>query len=129
MSKKCRFQATFTAYIDGGDVLGRLENGKSELYVLSKGEADAIADFSVHNLEDALGLARDDFKAGAYRVDIDPALIKHFRNSTPQDLGANVWWVPGCRTSSGLYEATIDQIQDARKWIDLGLIKITPLFT
>lgn len=89
-------------------MLGRFENGKSELYVLNKGEADAIADFSAHNLEDALGLACNDFKSGAYQIDIDLTLIKHFRNSTPQDLGANVWWISGYCTSSGLYEATID---------------------
>lgn len=121
-------QYSLDDYIKGKNVLDRNQDGKSELYVLSKVETNSIVNFSAHDLEDALGLARDNFKEGAYRVDIDASLITHFRNSTPQDLGANGWWVPGCRTSSGLYEAAIDQIQDVQNLQDLGLIKITKLF-
>lgn len=118
----------YNRYVENGDqVLGREENGKSELYVLTKKEADKVESLSRNGMEDALGLSRGTFLYGGYRIDVKKPLIKNLRYSTPEDLGANIWWVPGCRTSNGLYEAVINQVKDAKNLIDTGKVNRTEL--
>lgn len=120
-------KADYKNYVEQYNVFGREENGKSELYVLTKKEADDVEHLSKNAMEDALGLARGKFEKGGYRIDIPGSQIKNLRFSTPEDLGANAWWVPGCRTSNGLYEAAIDQVKNAKELSKQRVVKLTEL--
>ncbi|ALO13843.1 hypothetical protein L21SP5_00163 [Salinivirga cyanobacteriivorans] len=81
-------------------------------FVLPKSMADdliAQAGGNINNLEDLLGLNRGDLGANPFRVDVDnPSGLRMPSGNEP---GANEFWIPGGKTSGGILEATVDQIQ------------------
>jgi hypothetical protein len=81
-------------------------------FVLPKSQADnliAQAGGDVNKLTDLLGLNRGDLGTSPYRINIDNPL--GLRMPDGNEAGANINWIPGGKTSGGIFEATIDQIQ------------------
>jgi len=81
-------------------------------FVLPKSQADnliAQAGGDVNKLEDLLGLKRGDLGTTPYRINIDNP--SGLRMPDGNESGANINWIPGGKTSGGIFEATIDQIQ------------------
>ncbi|MFO0478925.1 MAG: hypothetical protein ACK50L_09165 [Bacteroidota bacterium] len=81
-------------------------------FVLPKAKADALiqqAGGDVNKLEDLLGLNRGDLGTKPYRIDVNnPSGLRMPSGNEP---GANEFWIPGGKTSGGIIEATVDQIQ------------------
>ncbi len=81
-------------------------------FVLPKSNADALirqAGGDVSKLEVLLGLNRGDLGTNPYRIDINNP--KGLRMPSGNEPGANEFWIPGGKTSGGIFEATVDQIQ------------------
>lgn len=81
-------------------------------FVLPRYQADEIimeSDGDVKRLENLLGLKRGELGANPYRIDIsEPSGL---RMPSGNERGANANWIPGGKTSAGILEATVDQIQ------------------
>jgi hypothetical protein len=84
----------------------------SGTFVLPKKQADILLQQSggnIQKLEDLLGLERGTLGNNPVRVDIGNPI--GLRMSDGNELGANNLWIPGGKTSGGLLEATINQVQ------------------
>jgi hypothetical protein len=81
-------------------------------FVLPTSTADVLiqqAGGNINTLEDLLGLNRGDLGTTPYRIDV--ASPSGLRMPSGNEPGANEFWIPGGKTSGGILEATIDQIQ------------------
>ncbi len=81
-------------------------------FVLPKSMADdliAQSGGNVHKLEDLLGLKRGDLGDSPFRIDVDNP--SGLRMPSGKEPGATELWIPGGKTSGGILEATVDQIQ------------------
>jgi hypothetical protein len=81
-------------------------------FVMPKIEADVLiqqAEGDISKLEDLLGLNRGDLGVNPQRIDVQtpPGL----RMPDGNELGTNQQWLPGGKTSGGVNEATVNQIQ------------------
>ncbi|HTH54586.1 MAG TPA: hypothetical protein VL728_00985 [Cyclobacteriaceae bacterium] len=84
----------------------------SGTFVIPKSQADELikqAGGDVHKLEDLLGLERGTLGTNPVRIDV--ANPSGARMPSGNELGANENWIPGGKTSGGVLEATVDQIQ------------------
>ena len=84
----------------------------SGTFVMPKSQADALiqqAGGDVSKLEDLLGLNRGDLGTNPIRIDVpNPSGL---RMPDGNELGVNAQWLPGGKTSGGINEATVNQIQ------------------
>jgi hypothetical protein len=81
-------------------------------FVLPKAKADALiqqAGGDISKLEDLLGLNRGDLGPNPFRIDVNNPI--GLRMPSGNEPGANEFWIPGGKTSGGIFEATVDQIQ------------------
>jgi hypothetical protein len=84
----------------------------SGTFVMPKSQADALiqqANGDVSKLEDLLGLNRGDLGINPIRIDVENPT--GLRMPDGNELGANTQWIPGGKTSGGINEATVNQIQ------------------
>jgi len=84
----------------------------SGTFVMPKSQADALiqqANGDVSKLEDLLGLNRGDLGTNPIRIDVENPT--GLRMPDGNELGANTQWIPGGKTSGGINEATVNQIQ------------------
>ena len=81
-------------------------------FVLPKSQADALikqANGDARKLEELLGLKEGDLGSSPFRIDVNkPSGLKM---PSGNEVGANEHWIPGGRTSGGIFEATVNQIQ------------------
>jgi hypothetical protein len=97
----------------------------SGTFVLPKKQADILLQQSggnIQKLEDLLGLERGTLGNNPVRVDIGNPI--GLRMSDGNELGANNLWIPGGRTSGGLLEATINQVQPSEYVVNSIVNKI-----
>ena len=81
-------------------------------FVIPKAQADLLiqkAGGNIRELEKSLGLDPGVLGNSPFRVDVK--VPKGLRMSDGRELGANEKWLPGGKTSGGVLEATVDQIQ------------------
>ena len=84
-------------------------------FVFSKSQANDLISQSkgdVTKLEDLLGLNRGTLGSNPKRIDVDSPLGLRIPNGNED--GANSYWIPGGKTSGGILEAIVDQIQPGK---------------
>ncbi len=105
-----KFEGGVTKFIS--DVPTGAIGPPSGTFVIPKTQADDLikqAGGDVYKLEDLLGLDRGMLGSKPMRIDVD--VPSGLRMSHGNEVGANNKWIPGGRTSKGILEATVDQIQ------------------